>query len=106
MNEPEIIQNGKFKEIEENIYWKPENIGENISGQVTKITESPYGTQWEITGNHGSLVTPGHIALQNKMRNEDIGKGDFVVIQYTGEKTSHKGSPTRLYRVWVQEVKK
>ena len=85
-------------------FWKPEQIGDSIEGELTKIEDGTYGTNYTLKQADGTNIIPGaYKALISRMANANIG--DMVKIVYDGQEAPKmKGyKPTKLFKVFVKK---
>jgi hypothetical protein len=92
---------------ENNTYWQPAKVGEEVSGRVEEVrAEGKYGLQVVLKDEKfGKLTcTPSHKVLQARL--VKVVKGDMIKIIYDGEQPPRvRGeNPIKMYRVFVQEV--
>lgn len=103
-----------FEDIEEDVleYWNPENIGDNIEGNVYEITTDQWNNKRIVLDmgddEDGNLLTttlPGHAHLQRFVKK--INVGDYIRVELVKliepkEETDENGKkiqPTRIYKV-------
>lgn len=93
-----------WKKIEGTGYWKPEEAGDELVGEVVGIEEGDYGNTYDIKTEDGNIMrTPSHAVLKNRM--SSVEKGDYVRIVFTHvEAPTVKGySATTMYDVFVDQ---
>jgi hypothetical protein len=84
--------------------WKPEKEGEVLTGKVVQIgkTITPFGESayCEISTQDGQVWTVFlNVVLEDRFKEEGVGKGDTIAIKYLGTKRSKKGKKT--YRDFI-----
>ena len=93
----------KWEKQENSQYWKPENKGDNLIGEIlgSEMTED-FGMSYTLKTADGKIaVTPSHKVLQNLMRNSKVG--DIVKIVYLGLGEKQKGkNQAKLYEVFIE----
>lgn len=96
---------GYVKQESDRNFWKPEEDGNVIEGEVIVIDDSgEFGKQYHIKNSDDVvIVTPAHKVLQSRMIKAVIGTK--VKIEFTGEELPKiKGNnPTRMYNVYFDE---
>lgn len=87
--------------LDDEKYWKPENEGDSIEGNIVEILEGNYGPYMTIeTEDEIIKETPAHKDLQNRIRR--LEEGDYVKITLRELKEIEgREHPMRLY--WVQK---
>jgi hypothetical protein len=109
INEEKINPFGmEAKEIKTDLnIWLPITEGDRIQGRVKEVLVGDFGNMYKIEQDDGTeLWTPSHKVLQNRLK--DIVVGDKIGIVYDGDEApSIKGrNPTRMYRVFMLELRK
>ena len=93
------------REEVEPINWSPEAEGDSLVGQVIDIEESSNGKykQLIVKNREGKLYrTPKSTVLTDLINKCEVDIGDFVMIQYTGEKVSKRsGVRYKTYKLSV-----
>ena len=94
----------EWEEQENSSFWKPENKGDEVIGDIIGINESPYGQVFVLELEDKSTISiPNHKALINKLGNTKIG--DTIKIVFEGKDLPKvKGhNPTNLYTVYIKK---
>ena len=96
-----------FEEVKEVMpkYWKPEEIGECIEGNVFRFEAGQYGKQIVLDmgddedGNIMETTLPAHKQLQNFIPRLDVG--DYIKVELVEIKPStvEGRNPTKIYKV-------
>lgn len=94
----------EWKKQEGSNFWSPDEVGQEIEGNVTDIRDDDqFGRQYSIATKDGKIVLPSHKVLQNRMLDAKIGT--IVKVVFKGEEPpklkGHK--PTKLYEVFFGE---
>ena len=103
-----------FEEVTEAVdkYWNPENIGDNVEGNVYEITKDQWGNKRIVLdlgddedGNLMTTTLPGHAQLQRfvpKLKIGDYIKVELIKqIEPTPEQLEQDANrkPTNIYKV-------
>lgn len=91
-----------FEKVEStSSFWKPDEIGQTIEGEVILVDTDDFGLVVKIKCDKDEITLPSHKVLQNRLR--EVKVTDFIKVQYTGEELPKiKGqNPLKLYDVWI-----
>lgn len=99
-----------WKEINDEpwTFWKPQNIGDEVSGKVKSIQEGQYGYYLVLeTPGEELIATPSTTDLKRKIESHvEIGtieEGSYIKIVYCEDVDTGKASPMKRFRMYVQE---
>jgi len=82
--------------------WLPDEIGEELVGEIIEIDEGEYGIYAKIdTGEGEEIQTPAHKILQSRIELCEVG--DLVRIVYRGEVLSKTRRKTRDYALFIKK---
>jgi len=85
--------------------WLPEELGEELIGEVMLIDEGgKFGRQLIVKQATGDEIkTPGHVVLLNKIKNVKVGDRVRFVFRGTEPPAVKGNSPTKLYDVFIEK---
>lgn len=88
------------------LFWKPHEVGDDIYnpssiiGEVIDVDrEGMFGLQITIQTADGQVTTPAHKSLQSKLKSMRVEYGEYIKIEYVGEREAKNGNTFRDYSV-------
>lgn len=97
----------EWEEIKDNddVVWKPERIGDEISGKYIRKEEDVgvyHSNKYTLENENGEIEVFGSTVLDNKFK--DVPLGHEVKIIYQGEKPSTPPKkPFKLFQVFLRK---
>lgn len=97
------MTNWKEKESK-NEYWRPENIGDELVGEVLEIIQSDFGKQYKIRCEDGrEVITPSHKVLQDRLEGVERGTKVKIVLDSELPPKQRGHNATKIYKVFLAE---
>jgi hypothetical protein len=100
----------KWKEVktqekdQQGEYWKPQTIGDSLTGKVIARVQGEYGLQYKIKTEGGIIfITPSHRVLQAKLENVTLGTDVKITLDGELPAKVEGRSPTKMYSVFLKE---
>ena len=94
-------------------FWKPEEIGDRIHGEVIRKSPNPWETDQELTEirtEDGEVLTlPTNVALVRLLETVPHDIGDHLMIEYLGKTKSKRGRDVKTFSIagmTAEEVEK